>query len=366
MRVVYLLPVLLLLADSCVEKLEVPVVYTSGLVVDGLLTDEPGPHTVKLLITSPADKDLDYMQYEGGAEIRIVDESGNVEPLVETEEGIYVTSNDFKGEVGKKYQLSITTRNDRSYQTDFIEMLPAGEIINLSFDYKPNSINSQDLTLPQNAVDIYLDGSGVAGYSNLLRWRWHGTYQTKTYPEKRIKKTEEGIVPDPLPCSGFVYDPIAGEIVQKRDCECCDCWATEYSTVANSSKDINPGDISYSRIFLARLPIDQWRFYTKYYFEAEQLSVSDEVHRFWQLVEAQQASAGDLFQPNVVQVTGNVRSLNDSDEEVFGVFSVSAVSRKSFFINREDIPGRLLKPDTVIADCRAYFKNSVNQKPPFW
>lgn len=367
MRFVKLLPILILLLDSCIEKLEVPVIYnTPGLVVDGLLTDDPGPHTIKLLITSPVNEDLDEIQYEGGASVRIVNDSGNVESLTETDKGIYTTRSDFKGEVGRKYQLSIITKDDRTYQSDLIEMLPAGEIVNISYEYKSNVINALDLTKPQNAVDIYLDGSGVTGYPNLLRWRWKGIYQVITYPEKRVRATEGGLVPDPIPCSGFDYRPAAGGLVQIYDCECCDCWPTEYSSSANVSEDTSPGNTSFNRIFLARVPVDMWRFYTKYYFEAEQLSVSDEVHRFWELVESQQASTGDLFQPNVVQIKGNIKSLTDPSEEVFGVFSVSAVSRKSIFITRNEIPGAYVKVDTIIADCRAYFENSVNQKPPFW
>lgn len=366
MRLVNLLPILILLLDSCIEKLEVPSIYTGpGLVVDGLLTDDPGPHTIKLLITSPVERDLDAIQYEGGATVRIIDDAGNVEILKETEKGIYLTSNDFKGEIGKKYQLSIITDDDRTYHSDLIEMLPAGEILNISYEYVQNVLNPFDLTKPQHVVDVYMDGVGVAGYPNRMRWRWKGIFQTKTYPEKRVKITEAGRVPDPIPCSGFIYTPTQG-LIQVNDCVCCDCWPTEYSPAANVSNEVTPGNTSFTRIFLARLPVDMWRFYTKYYFEAEQLSVSDEVHRFWELIESQQTASGDLFQPNVVQVKGNMKCLTDPAEEVFGIFSVSAVSRKNLFITRDELPGPFVRMDTVVADCRAYFENSVNQKPPFW
>lgn len=366
MRLVNLVPILILLLDSCIEKLEVPSIYsTPGLVVDGLLTDDPGPHTIKLLITSPVEKDLDVIQYEGGATVRIIDDSGNEEILEESEKGIYVTSDDFKGQVGKKYQLSVVTEDDRTYQSDLIEMLPAGEILNISYEYKPNVLNQLDPTKPQHAVDVYLDGVGVAGYANRMRWRWKGIFQTKTYPEKRVRITPEGRIPDPIPCSGYIYTYLQG-LIMVDECICCDCWPTEYSTAANVSSEVIPGNTSFTRIFLARLPVDMWRFYTKYYFEAEQLSVSDEVYRFWELLESQQAVSGDLFQPNVVQVKGNMRSLTDPAEEVFGIFSVSSVSRKNLFITRDELPGPFLRMDTVVADCRAYFKNSVNQKPPFW
>jgi hypothetical protein len=120
-------------------------------------------------------------------------------------------------------------------------------------------------------------------------------------------------------------------------------------------------------VFLAQIPVEAFRFYKKYYVEAEQLSVTDEVYEFWKLVEIQQKTSGDLFQPNVVQVKGNIRSINDADEPVFGIFGVSAVAGKTLFIDRYlDLPEPVEPIDTLIVDCRLYFDNSSNQKPPFW
>ena len=366
MRFTWLLLLVVLLTDSCIEKLDVPVISVEPrLVVDGLITDQPGPHTIKLFLSSAPNEDLDFINYIGGATVKIVDDEGNTETLLESSKGVYQTSESYQGVIGRKYQLAIVTNEGKNYQSDFLEMYPPGEIQNISFEYKQNAINQTDLTKPQDVIEVYIDGTGVNGYSNLMRWRWRGTYQIKTYPELRVKITPQGEEPDPYECSGYIVNPVTGQLFKKRACDCCDCWVTEYSPSANVSKNDNISNISFNRIFLAQLPIDQFRFYFKYYIEAEQLSVSEDVHRFWKLIEAQQKGAGDLFQPNVVQVKGNVKSLNNPDEEVYGVFSVSAVAHKSIFIDGNDIPNPIVEVDTVIADCR-YLENSSNQKPPFW
>jgi hypothetical protein len=141
---------------------------------------------------------------------------------------------------------------------------------------------------------------------------------------------------------------------------------TDYSQNAHVSDNnvISEGD--FNGVFITRIPVDNWRFIDKYYLEVEQLSVSSDVHKFWKLVQAQQEGAGNIFQPNVVQVEGNVASLTNPDEAVFGTFSVSAVTRATIVIDRSIIPKVVPKLDTAIADCRFYFNNSTNVKPPFW
>jgi hypothetical protein len=127
---------------------------------------------------------------------------------------------------------------------------------------------------------------------------------------------------------------------------------------------IREGD--FKNVFILRVPVDNWRLIDKYHIEVEHLSVSSDVHRFWKLVQVQQESAGNIFQPNVVQVEGNVASLTNPDEAVFGVFSVSAVTRSTIVLDRSYIQTPVPPLDTAIADCRFYFNNSTNVKPPFW
>lgn len=366
MRPARLFLFLLLFSESCVEKLEVPVIYNSpALVVDGSISDQPGPYTVKLYLSAALYDDLDDVDYVAGAEVSILEGSGNIENLLEVSKGVYQTHNGYQGQIGNEYQLRIKTAEGRSYESDLLEMYPAGEIKGLSIEFKENSINQNDLTKPQDAVDVYLDGEGVAGSKNLLRWRWRGTYQTLTHPELRTKIVDGGRrIPDPFPCSGYIERN--GSLFYVRPCECCDCWPTEYSPGAQVSDNTVVNRGTFSRIFLARIPVEPWRFYDKYYFHAEQLSVTEDVHNFWKRVQAQQQDASNLFQPNVVQVKGNIKSLTDPKEVVQGIFSVSAVASASVFISRRDIPIFVPEIPTIIADCRNYFDNSSNQKPPFW
>jgi hypothetical protein len=370
MRIVRIFPFLLLLVmGACVERLDLPVISnTPALVVDGLLTDQPGPHVVSLYLSSKPNIDLPQVVRVKGATISISDNLGNVESLIENADGHYQTSASFQGVVGRSYQLTVTTSDGKKYESDIQQMSPAGTIEDMYFEYEENAINKEDVTLPQDVVRVYIDGKGQAGAPNLFRWRWSGTYGVKTYPERKMRRIPEtGVwIPDPLPCSGYVLNQTTLGLTQVGPCLCCDCWVGEFSSTAFISKNSLNG-LEFNGLFLAQIPVEAFRFHEKYYVQAEQLSLTDEVYDFWKLIEIQQRTAGDLFQPNVVQIRGNMHSSNNPDEAVFGIFSVSAVATRTFFLDRVNhLPKPVDNIDTLTVDCRLYFKNSTNQKPPFW
>lgn len=90
-RIILLL--LFLVSDGCVDELDVPVVIDQNrLVVDGSITDQPGPHTVKLYLSSSLNQDLDYPVYVSGASVQIRDDLGNTVSLTEIRDGVYQTA----------------------------------------------------------------------------------------------------------------------------------------------------------------------------------------------------------------------------------------------------------------------------------
>lgn len=358
---------LFLVSDGCVDELKVPVlVQQHNLVVDGSITDEPGPYTVKLFLSSSIDQDLDRPEYVTGASVQIKDDLGNTEQLTEASPGIYATdANGMQGEVGRKYQVLITTTQGKQYESALATLASAGEIETLDFTFKENVINPDDISKPQDAITVLLDARGTAGNPNLFRWRWTGTYRIRTFPELNERALPNGLfVPDPLPCSGWVVDPEFG-LIQVDTCSCCDCWLNQYSNSVLLSNNDFVEDNKFNRVQLTQLPFDKRLFYEKYHLEVEQISVPEDVYQFWKLVDSQEEGAGDIFQPNIVKVKGNIRCTSDPDEEVFGIFAVSAITKKSIFIRRSDIPKRLAPIDTSFSDCRSY-AGAKNIKPPFW
>ncbi|MBT1688842.1 DUF4249 domain-containing protein [Dawidia soli] len=354
-----------LLTDACVDPLKVPnLAVEQGLVVDGAITDQPGPYTVQLFSAQSLDKDLDKRQYVGGAAVTISDDHGHTVTLTENATGTYQTDA-IQGVVGHTYQLGITLEDGRQYESTPVLLEPAGTVDRVFFQFQENSINQNDLTKPQDAFAVYVDATGTPGASNLFRWRWKGIFHYIAFPELRTRGVGRTEIPDPPLCSGWIYTDSTG-LDQVGPCECCDCWAPQYSTDALVSENDFINEMEFKTVRVAQIPIDKRLFYEKYHIEVEQMSVSQDIYAFWKLVKAQQQSASDIFQPAVVKIKGTIRCTSDPDEKAYGIFSASAVTKSSVFIRRLDIPKAIPQIDTLKTDCRTIYPGATNQRPPFW
>src|SRR5688572_32066107 len=86
----------LLMVGACIDRIDIPAPTTlpSDLVVDGMITDAPGPYTVKLT----RGIHLDDSQFDGdplhAKSVTLFDNLGNHEVMQETKTGVYKTKAD--------------------------------------------------------------------------------------------------------------------------------------------------------------------------------------------------------------------------------------------------------------------------------
>lgn len=369
MKSIRFFPILFLLSDACIDRYEIPEQISGPrLVVDGMITNLPGPYTIELFISTDLNTNINNRVGVSRATVKIVDDLGNEETLTETSVGVYRTRPDgIRGTVGRKYHTVIFI-GDKQYRSAPQEMLPSGTIENVNWSFRENAINQNDPGEPQDVLDVTIDSRGVDGEQNLFRWRWSSIHRVKTFPELRTREVGRPpvILPDPLPCSGYVPGPY-GTIRKVDICTCCDCWVSEHGSRATISKNNTVSNTEFNGVFIARVPVDHWRFSVRYYMLIEQFSLSEEGYAFWKLIQSQQEGEGSLFQPNAIKVRGNIYPTDESDELVLGFFGVSAVTQKEIFIDRREVPSRIeIKSDTVKGSCLGQFRGSSNQKPIFW
>jgi hypothetical protein len=361
-------PILFLFADACIERYDLPELMSEPkLVVNGMITNQPGPYTVELFISSDLNTNLNKPTAVAGAVIKIVDDEGNWERLIEKSVGVYQTNpTGMQGREGKKYHIEIAI-GEKQYRSAPQELVAAGEISDVRYEFQLDAINRNEPAKPQDVLNVYIDSKGVAGETNLFRWRWSSTHEVRTFPELRTREFGRPpvVIPDPLVCSGYVPGP-AGTIRKVDICTCCNCWVEEFAQRAMVSNNQAVKADQFNSVQIAKVPVDHWRFSVKYYMKIEQFSLSQEGYNFWKLVQSQQEGEGSLFQPNSVKVKGNVFSTT-SDEEVLGFFGVSGVAEREFFIDRRQVPSKVeIKADTVKGSCLGQFSGSSNRKPVFW
>lgn len=372
--------VLLAYSISCVDPIDIVNDTESGsLVVDGLITDDPGPYKVTLTRSRTIGSDLDNSVFVQGAVVLLQDDAGQVDTLTEQQPGQYFTdSTRVRGVQGKKYRIHIKTRERHVYQSDYQEILPVGTIDSVYYLLKRRTFtNEYGAEEPRYDFDLYANATFPAANGSFAVWRWTGVYEVNTYPRLRTKVSRndpdfDGMtvtLPDPPKCSGYIF--LRDLYLQRRmdyyilssECTCCRCWVSQPSTnpvltenAFNATRffDVALGSVSAQ---------DDEPFRYKYRVNIELMSVDENLFKYWDNIATQRAN--DIFIPPTGKLRGNIIAI-DQAPEAFGVFRASSVSRKSIDIPSRSLPRGLTAPmDSVLNDCRT-LKNSTNRKPPGW
>lgn len=115
-RIIIYLVTLWALLSGCEEKMDIEFddAITQKLVVEGSISTDTTAHQVMLSWTTSFFS-LEEKDMVSGASVQISDNEGNVFPLIENEPGIYTTSPDVYGEVGRTYTLSIQLADGSQY-----------------------------------------------------------------------------------------------------------------------------------------------------------------------------------------------------------------------------------------------------------
>ncbi|PRY15020.1 uncharacterized protein DUF4249 [Pontibacter ummariensis] len=157
----YLLAMLVLGLTSCEEVIDYELdTAETKLVVEGLITDQPGPYQVRLSNTKGY---LDEGRTPGvnGALVIVSDNKGTVDTLEQISEGVYQTTK-LQGQAGNTYFLrAVVSGKEYTAQSFMPAVTP---IDSLTFVYKHSADEDDDGYHP------YIHFRDPAGRGNYYRW----------------------------------------------------------------------------------------------------------------------------------------------------------------------------------------------------
>ncbi len=370
MRLSKLTIAIFLFLCSCVTPYEVNTVFVEQLVVEGQITDQPGPYLVKISKTVPINQQFYKTSPISHASVVIQDDQGNSEALYEGSSGNYYTYST-QGVIGRSYSIKITTAEGGIYQSKPEKLLPVGDFDNLRYEFVQNeSPNSNRQITSKNGFKIYLNSHVLPEQEGRVWWRLTGTFEIFTYPRLRTKQELRGnqwvTVPDPPGCSGYIRVGDGIYFLPGSKCYCCTCWVTQYNQVPVISdpslifnNEINNFNVGFVE---ANIRI----FYDKYYLEVEQLSVSQAVYDFWKIIKTQKQNSSNLFQTPPPATATNIVSLTPNSPSVIGYFAAVSSKKHVLVMNRTDVPYEMQPIDTLKISCIDAYKLSSNAKPLFW
>jgi hypothetical protein len=384
MKIKWIVALVILLAYGCKE--EFPLEFNTNekiLVVEGGITNKPGPYSVRLSTTLPVNQPV-RVPFEKCV-VTIFDNSGYSEILTETEPGVYQTSiQGIQGIIGNEYSLSVVTPDNKVYQTAFEEMKPVLEIDSVFAELT----NHEDLDYPYGlpGFQFYVDSKPAVDKETYVMWNMVETYKYEAdyklhalyyygdyYFANRSMDTIAQI-------TGLNYDTIFT------------CWKTDPVRKIFTGQIANLSDLKIKRQPLHFVGTQTKKLSIKYSLFVEQCSISKEAYNFWESIREQISDESFLYTKQPYNITGNLQNIDDTEELTFGYFTVASVSEKRVFyerpnttfyfekgyaadpidLNKKAQPVYLILRDALgmafvhkdCVDCRT--EGGVIKKPDFW
>ncbi len=314
------------------------------LVVEGGITTEFGPHTIKLTRSAQyGDVFVGEIKNEIEAKIFVHDDLGNTTSLLENGRGVYSTPEVFRGKIGRKYTLIIITKDGTEYQSypESIYRVPVIDTFSVEYLEFPVKKEFGGFEIISGVeVDVtYNDPSEVVNY---YKWETRGTFKLVTRPD--------------------LSAPTMGEYSLPKTC-CSMCYAHEKnSSIRISSDRFYNGNVYNTKVFF--LEDDGARFFEKYIIKIDQLSISKGAYEFYELLNKQLSIKGNIFDPPPATIRGNIIGISNPDEDVVGYFTASDIQTKEYHIKGEDLP-RVVPLPIIPHDCRD-IRNGTTIKPDNW
>lgn len=156
-------PITALLLSSCEKVIDIDLNKADRkIVIEGIITDQPGTHTIKLT-QSVNYNEANTFPAVSGAVVIIRDNAGNTETLTESLPGIY-TTNTIQGVSGRTYTLGVTVG-----ETTYTAISTMPEAVSI------DTLLIEELNGPHGSEKIikaqYTDPAGIANFYRFILFR---------------------------------------------------------------------------------------------------------------------------------------------------------------------------------------------------
>ena len=298
----------ILLLNACIDEIGFDTAQTGGqLVVNGKITNSPGPHTIQLTLVSESGPTPSAVT---DADIWISDDNGSRERLIEIGGGIYqLEENRLVGEKGNTYTLEINV--DGTTYRSRPELMPTVAMAKDSTYFELNKeilVTPDDVTIERERAEVYLD-SEFPSAPVYLKWEAQHVY---------VRFSGDPDFPPPI---------------------CDNCTIICYVTVPVSPQDFvlfdGMGPFKINRQLVGSKRPNSDFFYISS-LNVIQSSMNMETYTYWNRVYQTVNTVGTIFDVPVATVPGNIYNVNNPDESVLGYFEAVAQDTTRIILSKAD------------------------------
>jgi hypothetical protein len=328
---------LLLLITGCVTQFFPETTEDKDiLVVEGLITDQPGVNTIKLSTSMPLGNSSSKKPLSG-CFVTVSDDLGSAYIFHESSPGTY--SSDpavFQGIIGRSYTLhinSVGTSGNHIYETYPVEMKAVPPIDSLYYD-KVVIANPDPWTPLKEGCQIYLNTHDHSNGCQFYRWEFTETWEIH--------------IPYPIPPNKV-------------------CWVTDNSDMINIKSTAALEEDRINRYPLDFISNTSDRLRSKYSILVSQYSLNEDEYQYWEKLQNVTEQVGGLYDIIPAAVPSNVSCIDDPTQRVLGYFSVSAKSTRRLFV--KDRFSGIVNPytdDICVSDTVSWRANIPNLNVSVW
>ena len=297
-KYLFLISISLIVTSSCVDRLDMEdkklEENNSQIVIDGYISDQPGPYFVRVFKPSAVDDVLNSRDVINAKQVTIFDDQGNKEILAGERGRYYTDPGGIRGVVGNKYWVEVELLDGRIFKSTPDEIVPSGTVDSVYVEFESN----KPLRGPtEYYFNVFLDAT--TGLNSFVRWKYTGIY--------------------------YITTQLGG------------CWSWRYEKGPQVSDGQVVQDGKFKSVPVGTVRIDEYTFYSKFMVRIEQMSLSREAFDFWKTAADQFNSKESLFQPGFGSLPTNIYEVT-TNEPALGLFYATSISKKNIFLTKDDVP----------------------------
>ena len=283
-----------------------------SLVVEALITDQPGWQAIYLSRSSPLNERGTHAETD--AYVSISDDLGRSIEFIEQDPGAYYSLIS-AGELGTgiSYWLNIVTSNGEVYESK-PEMLPSPSPAIDGVYWEFETVGTSDRTESLNGIRFYLDLEAEAEQGRNFRWE--------------LVETWEYNAANPI---DYYYDGILHEWPDSFSYYTC--WNTGKIDQIYTATTNNAESNTIKGFPLNFVSEESSRLQARYSLQVLQYSLNDEAFDYWKRIEEQNQESGGIYEKQLDYVSGNMQNMNNQEEYVLGFFNLCPVSEKRIFVD---------------------------------
>jgi hypothetical protein len=338
MRPLLCLLVSIVLLQACQEYYTDPDIARGKelIVIEGLITNEPGPYKIKITKTRPYNQTGEESvipEPVSNVIVTITDNTGATEQLAENESGAYYTAHDgIRGEPGKTYVLYLVTPDGFTYQSDSCKMPEPASLDSVYAE--PGIIKTLDkseagpyIETNHPGINLYMDVHPVQGTEYYYKAETYIVKQAWHYEWRQGRPPEPPVDRPPLPTR--VY-----------------CWElnpdhNDRNLMSNNTSDSRPikkqsiGFIT-SDVYSETNEIRDPTYLLGAIATTSLYSVSKDLYRIFTQLNTQTNPSNSIFDPIPTRIESNISCVNEPTRTVLGYFNAAAVTSKSQYFRWSD------------------------------